>query len=82
LFSYTIWSQIVGREISFSFVILLIVLEFIYISIPLCNAFINALPGMVHTEGESLQGGLGDVWTCRITLALAYMLCHLFAIWL
>jgi len=29
---------------------------------------------MVHTKGESLQDGLGDMWTCGMTLALAYML--------
>ena len=32
------------------------------------------LSGMVHTKGESLQDGLGDMWTCEMTLALAYML--------
>jgi len=37
---------------------------------------------MVHTEGESLQDGLRDVQTCGMTLASAYMLCHLFAMWL
>jgi len=36
------------------------------------------LSGVVHTGGESLQDRLRDVWTCRITLALAYMLHHLF----
>ena len=36
------------------------------------------LSGVVHTGGESPQDGLRDVWTCGITLALAYMLHHLF----
>jgi len=31
----------------------------------------------VYTRGESPQDRLGDVWTCRITLASAYVLCHL-----
>jgi len=35
--------------------------------------------GAVHTGGESLQSGLGDVQTCGITLALAYVLCCLSA---
>jgi len=34
---------------------------------------------MVHTGGESLQDGLRDMWTCRTTLALAYVLYYLFA---
>jgi len=37
---------------------------------------------MVHTGSESPQDGVGDVWTCGTTLASAYMLCRLFAIWL
>jgi len=28
----------------------------------------------VYTRSESLQSELGDVWTCRITLASAYVL--------
>ena len=36
--------------------------------------------GTVHTRGESLQDGLGDVQTCETTLASAYVLCHLSAI--
>jgi len=32
------------------------------------------LSGVVHTGGESLQGGLGDVWTHGMTLASAYVL--------
>jgi len=35
------------------------------------------LSNMVHTRGESLQDGVGDAWTYRITLALTYILCHL-----
>jgi len=37
------------------------------------------MSGIVHTEGESLQDGLGDVWTGGTILALAYMLHHLSA---
>ena len=37
------------------------------------------LSGMVHTESESLQEGLRDVWTCRMILASAYMLHYLSA---
>ena len=33
----------------------------------------------VHTGGESLWEGLGDVQTCGMTLALAYVLYHLSA---
>jgi len=40
------------------------------------------LSGMVHTRVESLQGGLRDVQTHRLTLASAYMLCYLSAMWL
>ena len=36
---------------------------------------------MVHTRDESPQDELRDVWTCRTTLASAYMLCHLSATW-
>jgi len=32
--------------------------------------------------GGSLQDGLGDEWTCGMTLASAYVLCHLSAMWL
>ena len=38
------------------------------------------LSGMVHTRVESLQGELRDIRTHRLTLASAYMLCHLFAV--
>ena len=31
--------------------------------------------------GGSPQNGLGDKRTCRTTLALAYVLCHLSAVW-
>jgi len=40
------------------------------------------LSDVVHTRGESLQDGLRVVWICKMTLASAYMLCHLFAMWL
>ena len=36
----------------------------------------------VYTRSESLQDGLRDMWTCGMTLALAYMLHHLSAVWL
>ena len=36
------------------------------------------LSGVVHTRSESPQDGLRDMWTCGITLALAYMLYYLF----
>jgi len=29
----------------------------------------------------SPQNGLGDEWTCGMTLASAYVLCHLSAVW-
>ena len=35
----------------------------------------------VHIGGESPQDWLGDVQTCWMTLALAYVLHCLFAIW-
>ena len=35
--------------------------------------------GMVHTKGKSPQGWLRGMWTCRLTLALAYILCCLSA---
>ena len=37
---------------------------------------------MVHTRGESLRDGLRDVQTCGTTLASAYVLCCLSAMWL
>jgi len=39
------------------------------------------LSGAVHTRGESLQDGLGVVWTCGTTLASVYILHHLSAAW-
>ena len=33
-------------------------------------------------QGGSLQNGLGDEWTCGMTLASAYILCYLSAMWL
>jgi len=35
------------------------------------------LSGAVHTRRESPQNELRDVWTCGMTLALAYVLYHL-----
>jgi len=43
---------------------------------------IALLSDTVHTGDESLQDGLGDVWTCGMILASAYMLHCLFAVWL
>jgi len=43
---------------------------------------ISKVLGVVHTGGESLQEGLGDVQTCRMTLALAYVLRYLSSMWL
>jgi len=40
------------------------------------------MSGMVHTKGKSLQDRLRDVWTCGMTLASAYMLHCLSAMWL
>ena len=37
--------------------------------------------GVVYTGVESPQDWLEDVWTCG-TLASAYVLCHLSAMWL
>jgi len=39
------------------------------------------LSGMVYTRGESPQEGLRDVWTCGMTLASAYVLHCLSAMW-
>jgi len=36
---------------------------------------------IVHTRDESLQDGLRDVQTCGMTLASAYVLHHLSAMW-
>ena len=44
----------------------------------ICSLYLS---GAVHTGGESLQYGPRDIWTCWITLASAYVLCHLSAIW-
>ena len=38
------------------------------------------LSGTVHIRNESLQSRLRDMWTCKITLASTYILCHLSAI--
>ena len=35
----------------------------------------------VYTGGKSLQSGLGDIWTSGTTLASAYVLCCLSAVW-
>ena len=42
---------------------------------------LERVSGTVHTGNGSLQSRLGDVWTCRMTLASAYILCHLSATW-
>ena len=48
----------------------------------LANSFIyNLLSNVVHTGSESLQDRLGDMQTCRMTLASAYMLHCLSATW-
>jgi len=39
------------------------------------------LLGVAHIGGESPWDRLGDVWTCGMTLASAYVLCHLSATW-
>ncbi len=39
------------------------------------------LSDMVYTRGESLQDGLKDVWTYGMTLASAYVLCCMSAMW-
>ena len=41
----------------------------------------DVLSGIVHTRGESSQDGLRDMQTYRITLASAYVLYCLSAIW-
>jgi len=38
--------------------------------------------GMVHTGDESPQDGLGDMQTCKMILALAYILHCLSVAWL
>ena len=37
---------------------------------------------VVYTKNESLQSWLGNIQTCGVTLALAYMLCYLTIVWL
>ena len=37
---------------------------------------------VVYTGGESPQNRLRDIQTCKMTLALVYMLCHLSTAWL
>jgi len=39
------------------------------------------MSGVVHTRDVSLQSGLRDVQTYRMTLASAYMLHYLSAVW-
>ncbi len=41
--------------------------------------YMQLLSDTIHTRGESLQEGLGVVRTYGMTLASAYMLCHLSA---
>ena len=43
---------------------------------------ISYLSGIVYTESESPQYGLRNKQTYWMTLALAYVLCHLSAVWL
>ena len=43
------------------------------------NLYVVLMLGIVHTGDESLWDGLGDMWTCGMTLASAYMLCYLSA---
>jgi len=38
------------------------------------------LSDVVHTRDINLQSRLRDVWTCRMILALAYVLCYLFTV--
>jgi len=45
------------------------------------QAIFKNMSGVVHTGGESLQDELRVVWTCGTTLALAYVLRHLFTMW-
>jgi len=45
------------------------------------QAIFKNMLGVVHTGGESLQDELRVVWTCGTTLALAYVLRHLFTMW-
>ena len=40
------------------------------------------MSGIVHTRGKSLWDWFEDVWTYEMTLASAYMLYYLSAIWL
>ena len=40
------------------------------------------MSGTVHTRVEVRRDGLGDEQTCGTTLASAYVLCHLSAVWL
>ena len=37
------------------------------------------LSDTVYTEGESMQNSLGDIWTSRMILALAYILYYVVA---
>ena len=44
--------------------------------------FNMSMSDAVHTRGESLQDRLGDVQTCKMILASAYILYHLSVVWL
>jgi len=46
------------------------------------NSLFGIISDTVHTGDESPQDRLEDVWTCRTTLASAYVLHHLSAMWL
>jgi len=43
------------------------------------NLYVVLMLGIVYTGDESLWDGLGDMWTCGMILASAYMLCYLSA---
>jgi len=54
-------------------------------SVPVTINKVPSPPPLVRCsshQGESLQNELGDEWTCGMTLASAYVLCHLSAAWL
>ena len=46
------------------------------------NTNIRDMSGTVHTGGESLQSRLRNIWTYGMTLASAYMLHYMSAMWL
>ena len=52
------------------------------LSLFLLEKLIMLLSGAVHTRDESSQDRLRDMQTYRTTLASAYILCYLSAMWL